>query len=72
MANTQSSKGNPASKRMGNDKLKARRARSWERGETRKRARQAAQDKAHTRNVQLKSDGIPTPWERSKALARSK
>lgn len=36
MPDAKSSKGNPASKRMQNDNLKKRRARSWQRGRDRK------------------------------------
>ena len=59
----QRTKGNPASKRMGNANLKARRARSWANGEARKAARRDAQDLAHRRNV---SEG-DSPWARAVA-----
>lgn len=55
-------KGNPASKRMVNVNLKARRARCWARGQVRKAARQAAQNAAHARNV---TNGT-SPWLQAK------
>lgn len=67
MANTQSSKGNPASHRMGNANLKARRAASWQRGQDRKLQRQKWQDSAHKRNIMLRSEGKLTPWQAAKA-----
>lgn len=62
-SSTNGLKGNPASKRIGNPNHKAARARSWERGQKRKAARQAAQDAAHTRNVER---GFTT-WSEAKA-----
>lgn len=44
MADSQGSKGNPASKRMVNANLKAKRARSWLRGEACKKAHAAANE----------------------------
>ena len=43
-------KGNPASHRMSNDNLKARRKRSWARGQKRKEARREAQAKREAAN----------------------
>lgn len=45
MANQNSAKGNPASKRMSNSNLKARRERSWKRGQERKAQRIEDQQK---------------------------
>jgi hypothetical protein len=63
-----STKGNPASKRMGNQNLKARRAASWVAGEERKRARKAAQDAAHKRNV---ASGAK-PWDAVREARRER
>lgn len=67
-------KGNPASKRMVNAKLKARRAASWAKDrdpETgvklkhlRNREQQAVREKA---NERLRAQGLPKPWEVSLA-----
>lgn len=62
-SSTSGLKGNPASKRIGNVNHKATRARSWARNEKRKEARRAAQDAAHTRNVER---GFTT-WSEAKA-----
>lgn len=59
----QTSKGNPAHKRMGNEKLKLRRARSYTRGHARALARAAAQRVRETANKALRASGEPTPWE---------
>ena len=56
-------KGNPASHRMSNVNLQARRERCWSRGQKRKDARQKLQEAAAKRNVQLRSLGQPTAWE---------
>lgn len=50
MADSQGSKGNPASKRMVNANLKTKRARSWLRGEARKRKNREANEVARKRN----------------------
>jgi hypothetical protein len=63
MPNTSSAKGNPASHRMSNPALKARRAGSWMRGQARKAARVAKEKAAHKRNVET---GI-SPWQQAKA-----
>lgn len=63
MSNPSSLKGNPASKRMSNANLKARRASSWNAGEQRKKDRNAAQDAAKRRN----QDSGTTPWQQAKA-----
>lgn len=70
-------KGNPASKRMRNAALKARRSASWTRGERRKEARVATQKEAQRRNDRLRAErqelkrngrnadaaDLKTPWE---------
>lgn len=56
------SKGNPAHHRMSNAQLKARRSFSWSKHKKEVLARDAAQDKAHQRN--LAGDA---PWELVKA-----
>lgn len=67
MANTNSAKGNPASKRMTNAQRKTRRERSWRNGEERKALRRKEQDERAARNRQLRAAGEPTPWERANA-----
>ena len=54
----QGQKGNPASKRMSNDKLKARRSRSWNRGKARKMFRR--QDNAERADRNRKSRSVAT------------
>ena len=68
----QGGKGNPASHRMGNDRVKVRRALSWKRGEERKEARRKAQAEREAVNRQLRREGLPTPWEQAKAKAKAK
>lgn len=72
MAGEQRQKGNPASKRMINAELKARRARSWAAGKKRRDAHRKAQEERHQHNLELKAQGLPTPWEQAKAKAREK
>lgn len=48
MAGNKSAKGNPASKRMSNPRLKARRAECWARGEAKKKKNREEQE-AHRR-----------------------
>lgn len=69
MAGNRAGKGNPASKRMGNDKLKARRVSSWVRGQQRKEQNRRENAAAAARNRELREQGLPTPWEARK-LAR--
>lgn len=52
MANTSSAKGNPASHRMGNLRLKSRRAESWSRGERRKEARRKFFEALHKERME--------------------
>lgn len=63
------SKGNGASKRMGNPRCKARRQECRARGEKRKQARRTEGEQAAARNAELRSAGQPTPWEAAR-LAR--
>lgn len=59
-------------KRVGNDKLKARRAASWLRSKDRKRKRQAAQEIRHKANLKRHENGELTPWEQAKAKAKAR
>lgn len=63
MSVARTSKGNPAHKRMGNDKLKARRAASWRAGKLRKQARVEAQREREKANAERRACGELTPWE---------
>lgn len=65
-------KGNPAHKRMGNEKLKSKRARSWKAGQERKEARRKAQDARERTNRERKATGSMTPWELAQALRRAR
>jgi len=67
MANQSSAKGNPASTRMGNEKLKARRQRSWAKRQKEKELNRNRQREAEARNAVLRAKGEPTPWEVAKA-----
>lgn len=60
-------KGNPASKRMGNPKLKERRAESWRRGQERKKARVSDKKKRETVNAGLREKNLSTAWDERKA-----
>lgn len=51
MAGQNGSKGNPATKRMSNPKLKEKRARSWARGEKRKLVHYAKNEARHAANL---------------------
>lgn len=70
MANTSSAKGNPASHRMSNKNLQAKRERSWKNGQKRKEERKEEQRQREQRNKQLRAGGQLTPWEQSKARRR--
>lgn len=72
MATSKSAKGNPATHRMGNANLKARRARSWARGEARKQANRKANEQRAADNRKLRAEGLPTPHEVKKAKRRAK
>ena len=66
MPDNKSSKGNPAGKRMGNAKLKARRAASWARGQRRKLMRTKAQKEREANNQKILAEGGHTPWQEAK------
>lgn len=66
MPDNKSSKGNPASKRMSNAKLKARRAASWARGQRAKLDRKKAQKEREERNKKTLAEGGYTPWQAAK------
>jgi hypothetical protein len=57
------SKGNPAHKRMSNEKLKVRRARSYTRTRARALMHAAAQRARETANKARRQNKEPTPWE---------
>lgn len=65
MPDNSSSKGNGASKRIGNKNAIAKRARCWAAGEVRKAKRVETQTIAAKRNKDPRNDGI-TPWGLSK------
>lgn len=67
MAGQGNTKGNPASHRMSNPRLKTRREQSWRNGQARKTARREAQEERHRENVRRHQRGELTPWEQSKA-----
>jgi hypothetical protein len=52
--------------------LKARRARSWARGQERKKLRIAAQEKQHQANLKRIAAGLPTVHEQKKIDAKSR
>ena len=56
--------------RRGNLKLKAKRARSWARGQERKADRIEKQDARAEANRVRRANGEPTPWEAAKLKAR--
>lgn len=68
MSGQSSNKGNPASHRMTNPNLKARRARSWAAGQKRKEANRRAQEQRAEVNRGITDAGDPTPWEVAKAV----
>lgn len=71
MANRQDGlKGNPASKRMQNPNLKARRKRSWERGQRRKAVRIGKQRQREAWNRELRAEGVPQRMWKSEKVAR--
>jgi hypothetical protein len=73
MAQSQSNtKGNPAATRMTNANLKAKRDRSWTRGQRRKEERRKEQARREAKNRELRAQGLPTPWEEAKAKARER
>lgn len=70
MASNKSAKGNPASHRMSNANLKARRQRSWKNGEERKVERRAEQQANAKRNDLTRRMGELTPWEKAGAIRK--
>lgn len=62
----QGTKGNPASKRMGNVKLKERRNRSWKRGQDKKAEHRTANEIRFNKNEARRAMGEPTPWQHAK------
>lgn len=72
MANTTSSKGNPAGKRMSNSALKERRARSWKAGQKRKEERKAEAINRANANKRTRATGEKTPWEQAKAARQAR
>ena len=72
MPGNRAGKGNPASKRMGNAKLKARRASSWNRAQVKKRKNRELNEARHKINLELRALGVPTPHEVKKELRRAK
>jgi hypothetical protein len=66
MAGQSSNKGNPASHRMSNSKIKERRARSWLHGENRKTANRKLQETRERKNKELRAAGKPTAWQMAK------
>ena len=72
MAGNRAGKGNPASHRMSNANLKARRARSWARAQVKKARNRAANDERAAINKQCRAQGIPTPAEVRRAERRER
>src|SRR4249919_558784 len=68
----QGGKGNPASHRMSNASLKARRARSWARAQLKKARNRAENERRAVNNRALREQGLPTPHEAKKAARRAK
>jgi hypothetical protein len=50
-------------KRCSNERLKARRAASWTRGQAKKEERRRAQARREAHNRELRERGLPTAWE---------
>lgn len=63
MAKQNVNKGNPASKRMQNPNLKAKRARSWAKNQRAKAIRIAEAQAAFEANEVYRRQGLPTPYE---------
>lgn len=57
-------------KRCTNQHLKVKREQAWRRGQERKRARNAAQDKRWEANQKLRANGLPTPHEAKKLAVK--
>lgn len=69
--NTNSAKGNPASKRMQNQNLKARRQRSWLKNQKAKAIRIAEALAAFEANEAYRRRGEPTPYEARRAAQKA-
>jgi hypothetical protein len=59
-------------KRVLSNGLKVRRARSWARGQERKKARIAAQEARHRANLSRLAEGLPTVHEQKKLDAKAR
>lgn len=59
-------------KRVLSTGLKARRARSWARGQERKKAKIAAQEQRHRANLDRVAEGLPTVHEQKKLDAKAR
>lgn len=68
----QGGKGNPASHRMSNPRLKAARAKSWARGQARKAAARVLVATAERENSAARAAGGLTPWEQAQAKRRQR
>ena len=71
MADAKSGKGNPAHTRMMNEKLKARRQRSWNKAQANKVSNRLANEAQAKHNKELREQGLPTPHEAQKAKRRA-
>ena len=72
MAGNPANKGNPASKRIGNPKRKARREASWARSQARKRKNREENEARAARNRELRAQGLPTPVELAQKARRER
>lgn len=72
MANTSSAKGNPASHRMSNMNLKARRQRCWNNGQARKERNRKLNQMRAAENRILRENGLRTPHEEKKLMRKIK
>lgn len=68
----QTQKGNPAHKRMSNEKHKATRSRSWLSAKVRKQNRINVQRGRELHNRELRAAGEPTAWETACAERRQR
>jgi hypothetical protein len=68
----QTQKGNPAHKRMSNEKHKATRQRGWLSAKRRKELRITGQRGRERQNAALRAAGEPTPWEAACAERRAR
>lgn len=70
MANQNSAKGNPASKRMTNPKRKAKRERSWKKRQEVKAKNIAANERRRKANDDLRKVGQLTPYQERRLAQR--